>query len=220
MVRGSTPSASPCCRGADRRPVRGWRLCRARAERRGCSSDGPTWSDAVGKDSGATALQRRTSRRLLLRRCGANFPHGRSQRIGVVGWSLGGIVTLLAIARTATRRSTRRWRWSRQAGSRGARRRGEVGEVPGHADGFESDAAPEDIPSVADVMAKANLPHDVRMYPPYATASNPGHVPAAGHHLRGAGGIPIWGRDTTAFLDAHVRPFLPPRQRSFNPARS
>jgi dienelactone hydrolase len=184
-------------------------------ERRGYgTSDGPTWSDAVGKDTGAAFIQRCNEEAddvIAAAAFAAQFPAVDHSRIGVVGWSLGGIVTMLAIARSTAFRAAidqaggaLNWRRNPdlQAALEDAAR---AAKCPVMLMDSENDAAPEDIPSLADLMAKANLPHDSRMYPPYTPASNPGHMPP-GHLIFEAAGIPIWGRDATTFLDAHVKP--------------
>ena len=183
-------------------------------ERRGYGkSDGPTWTDAVGRDT--------TSR--FIDRCEAEaddvlaavdflgtVPFADRSRLGIVGWSLGGIVTLFAIARSKAFRvavdqagGVLTWRRSAalQTALTDAVRKASCPVLLLDA---ENDAAPEAIPALARVMEAASLPHKMVIYPPYMPAHPTGGI-APGHAVFEADGIPIWGRDAVSFLDSHLK---------------
>jgi dienelactone hydrolase len=183
-------------------------------ERRGYGkSDGPTWTDAVGRDT--------TSR--FIDRCEAEaddvlaavdflgtVPFADRSRLGIVGWSLGGIVMLFAIARSKAFRAAvdqaggvLTWRRSAalQAALTDAARRATCPVLLLDA---ENDAAPEAIPTLARAMEAAALPHTMVIYPPYMPPHPTGSV-APGHAVFEADGIPIWGRDAVSFLDSYLK---------------
>ena len=183
-------------------------------ERRGYGkSDGPTWTDAVGRDT--------TSR--FIDRCEAEaddvlaavdflgtVPFADRSRLGIVGWSLGGIVTLFTIARSKAFRAAvdqaggvLTWRISTalQAALTDAARNATCPVLLLDA---ENDAAPEAIPTLARTMQAAALPHKMVIYPPYMPARPTGGV-APGHAVFEADGIPIWGRDAVSFLDSYLK---------------
>ena len=182
-------------------------------ERRGYGkSDGPIWTDAVGRDT--------TSR--FIARCEAEaddvlaavdflgtVPFADRSRLGIVGWSIGGIVALLALARSRVFRAAvdqaggvLTWRFSpalQTALIEAARR----ASCPVLMMDAENDAAPEAIPALARAMEAAALPHKMLIYPAYMPARPTGPV-APGHALFEADGIPIWGKDALAFLDGYL----------------
>src|SRR5712691_9799094 len=75
-------------------------------ERRGYGgSDGPTWSEEVGNDRGQrfiARLQGETDDVLAAREYLRTLPFADPKRIGIMGWSLGGIVTMFAVSRSTT----------------------------------------------------------------------------------------------------------------------
>jgi dipeptidyl aminopeptidase/acylaminoacyl peptidase len=78
-------------------------------ERRGYGrSDGPTWSEAVGGDVGSALIARLQAEAddvLAAAEFLRNVPAANTGRLGVAGWSLGGIVTILAISRSRSFRA-------------------------------------------------------------------------------------------------------------------
>ena len=182
-------------------------------ERRGYGkSDGPTWTDEVGRDT--------TSR--FIARCqteaddifaAVDFLKTVSfvddSRLGIVGWSLGGIATLFTVARfrgfrAAVDQAGGVLTWRRSPALQSALAEAvRAASCPVLLMDAENDAAPEAIPSLAKIMASAGLPHRAVMYPPYMPSRPVSITP--GHALFGAEGIPIWGRDAVAFLDSYLK---------------
>lgn len=184
-------------------------------ERRGYGkSDGQTWTDAVGRDVTSRFIDRLEAEAddvLAAVDFLGTVPFADRSRLGIVGWSLGGIVTLFAIARSRAFQAAvdqaggvLTWRSSPalQAALTDAVRRAACPVLLLDA---ENDAAPEAIPTLARAMEAAALPHKTVIYPPYMPAHPTGAV-APGHAVFEADGIPIWGKDARAFLDSYLKP--------------
>jgi carboxymethylenebutenolidase len=183
-------------------------------ERRGYgTSDGPTWTDAVGRDVTyrlVDRLEAETDDVLAGVEFLGTIPFVDRSRLGIVGWSLGGIVTLFAIARSRAFRAAvdqaggvLTWRQSpalQSALTEAVRR----ATCPVLLLDAENDAAPEAIPALSRAMDAAALPHKTIMYPAYMPPE-PTRGTAPGHALFGADGIPIWGQDAVSFLDGYLK---------------
>ena len=78
-------------------------------ERRGYGrSDGPAWSEAVGRDVGSVLIARLQAEAddvLAAVEYLRSVPSADISRLGIAGWSLGGIVTLFAISRSRSFRA-------------------------------------------------------------------------------------------------------------------
>ena len=78
-------------------------------ERRGYGrSDGPAWSEAVGRDVGSVLIARLQAEAddvLAAVEYLRGVPSADISRLGIAGWSLGGIVTLFAISRSRSFRA-------------------------------------------------------------------------------------------------------------------
>jgi len=183
-------------------------------ERRGYGqSDGPAFSDAVGRHVGpelVDRLQAETDDVLAAVEYLKTVPAADTSRLGIVGWSLGGIVTLFAIARSHGFRAAidqaggvLTWRHSsalQEALTAAAR----AASCPVLLMDAENDAAPEAQPTLSQVMDASRLPHRLIMYPPFTPSAPQPHI-APGHLIFSAEGAQIWGRDATAFLDGYLR---------------
>lgn len=184
-------------------------------ERRGYGkSDGPTWTDAVGRDVTSRFIVRLQAEADDVL-AGVDFlktlPFADVSRLGIVGWSLGGIVTLFAIARSQSFRAAvdqaggvLTWRASPplQSALADAVR---AASCPVLLMDAENDAAPEAIPRLSQAMDAANRPHKTVIYPPFMP-ERPTRGIAPGHVIFSAEGIPIWGKDAVAFLDSYLKP--------------
>jgi carboxymethylenebutenolidase len=192
-------------------------------ERRGYGgSDGPAWSEAVGGDIGSlliARLQAEADDVLAAVEYLRSVPSADIGRLGIAGWSLGGIVTLFAISRSRSFRAALdqaggalMWRSSPalQAALTQAAR---TVTCPVLLMDAQNDAAPEAIPTLSQVMDAAGLPHRLIMYPPFTPAA-PGRgggerrsvtAVAPGHLLFSEEGLSIWGRDAIGFFDAYLR---------------
>ncbi len=183
-------------------------------ERRGYGkSEGEIWTDAVGRDTASRFLDRcqaETDDVLAAVDFLGTVPFSDRSRVGMVGWSIGGIVTLFALARSRAFRAAvdqaggvLAWRRSPalQAALTDAIR---AASCPIFMMDAENDAAPEAISTLARAMEAAARPHKMTIYPAYMPAHpTPGSAP--GHALFEADGIPIWGRDAVSFLDSYLK---------------
>ena len=183
-------------------------------ERRGYGrSEGPTWSEAVGGDVGSlliSRLQAEADDVLAAAEYLRSLPFVDIRRLGVAGWSLGGIITLFAISRSRSFRAAidqaggaLTWRFSPalQAALTQAVR---IATCPVLLMEARNDSAPEAIPTLSRVMDAAGLPHRLIMYPPFTPTAWEAAV-AQGHLLFSAQGLPIWGRDAIDFFNAYLR---------------
>jgi carboxymethylenebutenolidase len=183
-------------------------------ERRGYGrSDGPVWSEATGRDRGPGLIARLQAEADDVL-AGVEFLRGVSSadtsRLGIAGWSLGGIVTLFAISRSRSFRAAvdqaggaLMWRFNpplQTALTQAAR----AAKCPVLLTDAENDAAPEAIPTLSQAMDAAGLPHRLIMYPPFTPSVQQAAV-APGHLLFSSEGLPIWGRDAVSFFDAYLR---------------
>jgi dienelactone hydrolase len=183
-------------------------------ERRGYGrSDGPTWSEAVGRDVGSTLIARLQAEAddvLAAAEFLRNEPAVDISQLGVAGWSLGGIVTLFAISRSRSFRAAidqaggvLMWR-SSQALQDALTQAVRAATCPVLLMDAQNDAAPEAISTLSQVMDTAGLPHRLIMYPAFTPPTQEEAV-APGHLLFSAEGLPIWGRDAVGFLDTYLR---------------
>ena len=183
-------------------------------ERRGYGrSDGPAWSEAVGRDVGGVLIARLQAEAedvLTAVEYLRSVPSADITRLGIAGWSLGGIITLFAISRSRSFRAAidqaggvLMWRFSPelQAALTQAAR---AVTCPVLLMDAQNDAAPEAIPILSQVMDAAGLPHRLIMYPPFTPTAQEAAV-APGHLLFSAEGLSIWGRDAIGFFDAYLR---------------
>jgi len=183
-------------------------------ERRGYSrSDGPAWSEAVGRHVGSVLIARLQAEAddvLAAVEYLRSVPSADISRLGIAGWSLGGIVTLFAASRSRSFRAAvdqaggvLMWRFSpalQAALTQVAR----AVTCPVLLMDAQNDAAPEAIPTLSQVMDAAGLPHRLIMYPPFTPTVREAAI-APGHLLLSAEGLPIWGRDAIGFFDAYLR---------------
>jgi carboxymethylenebutenolidase len=183
-------------------------------ERRGYGrSDWPAWSEAVGRDVGGVLIARLQAEAddvLAAVEYLRSVPSADITRLGIAGWSLGGIVTLFAISRSRSFRAAidqaggvlmSRFSPALQAALTQAAR---AVTYPVLLMDAQNDAAPEAIPILSQVMDAAGLPHRLIMYPPF-TPTAQGAAVAPGHLLFSAEGLSIWGRDAIGFFDAYLR---------------
>jgi len=132
------------------------------------------------------------------------------RRIGIMGWSFGGIVTLFAAAksdafRCAIDQAGGALSWTRSADLRRAIPAAAAKiKVPVYFMDSENDATTDAVKASADAMIASGVPHQLKIYPAFTPAQNPSHE-APGHLIFAAGGIDIWASDAIAFLDAHLK---------------
>jgi carboxymethylenebutenolidase len=183
-------------------------------ERRGYGkSDGSSWSEAVGRDVGQKFLDRCRAEAddvLAAAYYATTLPFVDRSRLGIIGWSLGGIVSMFAISRSNVFRAAidqaggdLTWRHSPvlQSALADAVR---AAQCPVLLMDDANDAAPEALPGLADVMATAGRAHKLAMYPAF-TPSQPMANIAPGHLMFGPDGLSIWGKDAVGFFNSYLK---------------
>lgn len=184
-------------------------------ERRGYGkSDGTSPGDDIGSDVGPRLigrLQAETDDVLAAVDYLRTVDGIDTSRLGMIGWSLGGIVTMLAISRSdafkaAIDQAGGSLTWERSAAVREA-----VTEAARHARApvflmvAANDKTTAAIRAVDNVLTDRHWPHETRIYPAF-TPSRSFPSTAPGHLIFSSEGASIWQHDAIAFLDRYLKP--------------
>ena len=189
-------------------------------ERRGYGlSEGRQFSEEVGTDRGDRFVERmRAETEDVL--AGADYlktvPYADTKRMGIMGWSLGGIVTIFAagnsrLFQVAVDQAGASLTWDSSPAMRhalldAAKRI----EIPTLAMDAENDRSTESVRAVTQELEKRKIPARLIIYPPYTPPEPPGNV-APGHLIFAAPGAHLWEKDLKAFLAEHLNgKTLPP----------
>jgi dienelactone hydrolase len=178
-------------------------------ERRGYGkSDGPTYTEEVGS-RGADVMMRRFEEEsddvLAALDYLKTLSFVDSKRMAIMGWSHGGIATVLTASRSHAfvamidqAGGALTWNNSpalRQKLTSAARSIG----IASMCMDAENDATTEAVKTVCNAIAVDNSRKKTIIYPPFEPTSSPGnHAP--GHRIFSAEGISIWQDDMLAFL--------------------
>jgi dienelactone hydrolase len=183
-------------------------------ERRGYGkSDGSSWSEAVGHDVGQRFLDRCRAEAddvLAAASFAATLPFVDRSRLGIIGWSLGGIVSMFAVSRSKVFRAAvdqagGDLTWRRSTALQSAMAEAVRGaNCPVLLMDAANDAAPEALPGLADIMATAGLAHKLMMYPAFEPSQPIANI-APGHLMFGPDGLSIWGKDAVGFFDSYLK---------------
>jgi dienelactone hydrolase len=183
-------------------------------ERRGYGgSDGPTWSEDVGNDRGQrfiARLQEETDDVLAARDYLRTLPFADTKRIGIMGWSLGGIVTMFAVSRSsafavAIDQAGAALTWDGSAQVRSALiAAAEHGTTPALLLVAQNDRTTASITTLADIFTKRGVPHRMVIYEPFAPQQAGGAATAPGHMVFSAQGTQVWERDVLEFLGRYL----------------
>ncbi len=182
-------------------------------ERRGYGlSDGPTFREVVGEDRGprfVTRVQEETDDVLAAAEFVKTLPYADATRIGVMGWSFGGIVSVFAASRSSTFRvvvdqAGAALTWNRSPSMQQA-----LTDAAGHIRvpllGMvaENDQTTESVKAVVKETGKRKAPVKLIVYPRFTPRENPSHV-APGHMIFAAEGAHIWETDLKEFLAQYL----------------
>ncbi|MFZ1010718.1 MAG: alpha/beta fold hydrolase, partial [Candidatus Sulfotelmatobacter sp.] len=177
-------------------------------ERRGYGqSDGATFSEAVGKNVDAKFIERLEAEAddvLAALPYLATLPFVDVKRIAIAGWSFGGIVTMLAIARSSVFKAAidqagGALSWQRSAALREALiRAAQRATTPILFMDAENDATTAAVTTLASTRARFGLPYEIKLYGAFTPKEDPGHI-APGHLIFGRDGVALWGGDATRF---------------------
>jgi dienelactone hydrolase len=178
-------------------------------ERRGYGeSDGRTFREEVGTDAGevfVNRLQDETGDVLAALDYLKTLPFADMTRVGIMGWSLGGIISVFAASRSSAFNVVVDQAGAALTWDRNARLREElvkaVGQikVPILAMDAENDRTTEAVKAVVREAQKHNVTAKLMIYPPYTPPEPPGKI-APGHLIFGIAGAHIWENDVRAFL--------------------
>jgi dienelactone hydrolase len=184
-------------------------------ERRGWGrSDGATYRSVVHRDEVGVPLVERLRAEsedvLAALDFAKRLDDVDAGRVGVMGWSIGGIISTLAITRSngfkaAVSQAGGALLWNRSATIRSALvAAAKEAKAPALLMVAENDRTTEAARTVAATMASANLPHTLKIYPPYDPPTKPDSDSAPGHLLFGNAGVRIWGGDVVDFFRRHL----------------
>jgi dienelactone hydrolase len=132
-------------------------------------------------------------------------------RLGIAGWSLGGIVTMFTASRTpafkaAIDQAGGALVWSSNAAMRDALAdAARKAQAPVFLMVAENDRTTDSITTLDRVLTDRGWPHQTRIYPPFHPSR--GGIPnAPGHLIFGREGVPVWRGDAVAFFDRYLKP--------------
>ncbi|HTP78803.1 MAG TPA: dienelactone hydrolase family protein [Bacteroidota bacterium] len=182
-------------------------------ERRGYGkSEGVEYSGEVGGDVAEKALGRLRAESDDVLASLAFLKTVRwidTTRIGIMGWSLGGIVSVFAASGSdrffaVVDQAGGSLMWKRSPALQAALPEAAKGiRVPILCMAAENDATVEAVKSVAAAAKNAGGNQAVKIYPPFSP-SQPSNI-APGHLIFSAEGMHIWGADVVAFFNEHRR---------------
>jgi len=152
-------------------------------ERRGYGkSDGPTFSQAVGNDVGdkfVTRLQQEADDVIASLSYLPMLPAVDPKRIAIAGWSLGGIVTMFAIAhsnafKVAINEAGGALTWAHSpALQKALTDAAKAAKIPVLLLDAQNDATTAAVTTLSKTMDTTGVPHDLKIYPPFTPKVNP-----------------------------------------------
>src|SRR5262245_48902117 len=184
------------------------------SERRGYGrSDGIAWPEDVGKKQGrvVTRLDQETDDVLTAVDFLRTQAFVDGKRLGVMGWSFGGIVTMFAVSRStafavAVDQAGGALTWNGNPDIRAAlTAAAQKSTTPTLLQVAENDRTTDSITSVAKILDKRGVPHRMAIYPPFtAGASSSFGTNAPGHMVFADGGTSVWSADVLEFLGRYL----------------
>jgi len=182
-------------------------------ERRGYGrSDGPTHPEEIGNEVGPRLIARLSAEAddvIAALDFLRTRPFVDTRRAAVMGWSLGGIVTMLTIARTpafkaGVDQAGGALTWNRSAAVRQALEdAARQAQAPVLLLDAANDATTDAVTRLDRVLSERNWPHEAKIYPPFVPQRR-GWVGAPGHAIFGQEGVAIWRPDVVAFLGRYI----------------
>jgi len=184
------------------------------SERRGYgNSDGPTWPEDVGNNRGrfVARLQRETDDVLAAVDYLRTLPFVDARRIGIMGWSFGGIVTMFAVSRSiafgaAVNQAGGALTWNDNAGVRNALvAAAEKTTTPTLLLVAENDRTTDSITTLDEIFGKRGVEHRTVIYRPFVSHERGFASAAPGHQVFSAQGVSVWRRDVLDFFARYLR---------------
>jgi carboxymethylenebutenolidase len=185
------------------------------SERRGYGrSDGPTWPEDVGKSRGRmiARLEEETDDVLAAVDYLRTQAFVDARRIGVMGWSFGGIVTMFAVSRSqafavAVNQAGGALTWNGNPDVRTAlTAAAQKSTTPTLLQVAENDRTTDSITTVGEILKTRGVPHRVVIYPPFAASRQPQSFTtgAPGHLVFSERGLNVWAADVLEFLGQYL----------------
>jgi dienelactone hydrolase len=131
-----------------------------------------------------------------------------TSRTGIMGWSLGGIISVFAASQAGgffalVDQAGGALTWPRSPALQSAlRNAGQNVRAPVLCMDAENDATTAAAKAVCDAAQRRGVSAELKIYPPFTPAQNANNV-APGHLIFSGQGVSIWGRDVLAFLNSH-----------------
>lgn len=181
-------------------------------ERRGYGrSDGPTWSEEVGNDKGqvVSRLQAETDNVLTALDYLGTLPFTDTKRIGLMGWSFGGIVTMFAVSRSAAfavavDKAGGALTWNGNPQVRSALiAAAEKATTPTLLQVAQNDRTTSSITTLAQIFKKRSVPHRAVIYEPFKPSRGDPDTPP-GHRVFSTEGVRVWEKDVLEFLGRYL----------------
>jgi dienelactone hydrolase len=180
-------------------------------ERRGYGkSDGPIWrSEPDDQARLVPRLAEETEDVLAALDYLRTLPFADTTRIGIMGWSFGGIVTMFAVSRStafavAVDQAGGALTWNGNAEVRSALiAAADKATTPTLLLVAQNDRTTASITTLADIFKQRGVPHRVVIYPPF-TPLQGGRATAPGHRVFSDEGAGVWERDVLEFLGRYL----------------
>jgi dienelactone hydrolase len=206
-------------------------------ERRGYGdSEGPTLSEDVGIDWGQRFVARveaETDDVFAAVDYLRSLPFADTKRIGIMGYSLGGIVTMFAVSRSTTfavaiNQAGAAGAWDISAQLRSALiAAAEKTTTPALLLVAENDRSTASITTLAEIFKKRGVPHRMVIYEPFTPQQARGAVTvgirfnsAPGHSVFEPQGMHVWERDVLEFLARYLGAASTRAATAADPAKS
>lgn len=183
-------------------------------ERRGYGlSSGQDYAQAVGHDVAekfVERLQDETDDVLAALDYLKTLKFADTDRVAVMGWSLGGIVSIFAASRSDSFHAVidqagAALTWDRSPAIQKALRKASAQiHVPVLAQDAENDRTTEAVKSVIREIEKQRTPAKLIIYPPFAPPAGAPSQIAPGHLIFTSAGANIWENDVVSFLAEHL----------------
>jgi dienelactone hydrolase len=181
-------------------------------ERRGYGqSDGPTWTEEVGRDMGPrfiARLQAETDDVLAALDYLRTLPFVAVGRVGIMGWSFGGIVTMFSISRSAAfavavNQAGGALTWNGNASVREAlMAAAEKAATPTLLLVAQNDRTTASIATLAEVYKQRGVSHRMVIYEPFMPQRAGAGAP--GHAVFSEQGMDVWKADVLEFLGRYL----------------
>jgi carboxymethylenebutenolidase len=184
------------------------------SERRGYGrSDGVTWPEDVGRKHGRVVARLDEETEDVL--AAVDFLRTQvfvdTKRLGVMGWSFGGIVTMFAVSRSsafavAVDQAGGALTWNGNPDVRTAlTAAAQKCTTPTLLQVAENDRTTDSITTVAKILEQRGVPHRMVIYPPFtAGTSRSFGTGAPGHLVFAERGSSVWSADVLEFLGRYL----------------